>query len=121
MTEIKSIENFNQQINQIQQELNNKINEIKTQINNYNNNSQFDINLTHHVGESDEKYLEKGEGIVDQTITSIQLNNLILEKENEMKATIEKTNKKLNELFSICKANKTILIIKNNENINKII
>ena len=112
MAELKSINNFNQQLEELKKEFIQKINNLKQQINNYHINSDFEINLIQRIGDNDEKYLEKCEGVVDQTIQSIQLNNLILEKENEIKEIIEQTNKKINELFIICKENKTELIMK---------
>lgn len=123
MTEIKTIEDFIQQLTVLQEELNTKINEVKTNIRNFNSNipRDFMIDLIRRVGQEESDYLDFGEGIVNETTTLIQLNKLILAKENELKDILERINTKSNNLFSTCKENETFLIMKNNENVDKII
>ena len=121
MTQIKEIEQFTQELEQIKQEYNNKINEIKTSIQNYKNNSNFEINLVRRYEETKEKYLEKGEGIVDQTLQIIDLNELILNKKQEINEITEKTNRKIKEIMETCEENKKFMIKKHNENIDEII
>ena len=109
MIQNKKIKIMSKNLNNIVEEFIQKINILKEQLNNINIQSKYEMNLVQTIYQDDFKYLNMCEKSIEKITESIQLIDLVLNDEEQLKICYELMLENINEIFTICKDRKIIL------------